>query len=87
MGESHACGVECPNASWDEFESDFYCPILEFRKLESRKDVYQWLPAMLKCYWQAGIQSDDLEFLEAGNFMTSYRYEKHSAFFYSMRGI
>lgn len=75
MGESHADGMDCPNSAWDEIESKLYCSIQHSRKLKLRKDVYQWLPAMVKCYWQTGIQTDDLEFLEAGNFVTSYRYE------------
>lgn len=75
MGKSLAPGIECSNSVWDEIDGGYYCSVQHFRELNLQKEVYKWLPAMIECYWQNGIQSDDLEFLEAGKFVTLYRYE------------
>lgn len=73
-GEFHGPGVECPNSRWNTVLEDFHCPIQHSRALRLREDVYTWLPAMIECYWQNGIKPDDAKFLEAGNFVTLYRY-------------
>lgn len=74
QGESHSSGDECPNSIWDEVMEEFYCPIQHSRALRLRKDVYEWLPAMVEYYWQNRIKPQDAEFLEAGSFVTFYRY-------------
>ena len=74
QGKAHSPGDTCPNSVWDEMMDDFHCPILHSRALSLRKDVYEWLPAMVECYWQNGITPHDAEFLEAGSFVTFYRY-------------
>lgn len=75
QGESHGPGIECPNSRWDTTLEDFHCPIQHSRELRLRQDVYEWLPAMVEYYWQNGIKPDDAKFLEAGSFVTLYRYE------------
>ncbi|KAJ6059706.1 uncharacterized protein N7446_000357 [Penicillium canescens] len=72
-GEKPPPGIECSNSAWDEIEGTYYCSVQHFRELNLQEEVYKWLPAMIECYWQNGIQSDDLEFLEAGKFVTLYR--------------
>lgn len=67
-------GVECPNSRCDAVLEAFHCPIQHSRALRLREDVFKWLPAMVECYWQNGIKPDDASFLEAGSFVTFYRY-------------
>lgn len=73
MGKSHDPNADCPNSAWDEIERTTYCPIQRSRRWELQRDIYNWLPAMRECYWQEGMQFDELEFLENGNFVTQYK--------------
>lgn len=72
MGKSHAPLDTCPNTVYDSFECEHYCVAQELRKFTLQREMLEWLPTMIEFYWQNGIQSDQVEFLETGNFVRQY---------------
>lgn len=72
MGKTHAFVDYCPNTAYDSFENETYCVAERLRKFELQRETLEWLPAMIEFYWQNGIQSDQVEFLENGNFVRQY---------------
>ncbi|KAB8074594.1 hypothetical protein BDV29DRAFT_156478 [Aspergillus leporis] len=73
MGKSHANVLVCPNTVYDKLEGGTYCAAQKSRELTLQQEVYEWLPARIEYYWQNGIHSDQVEFLETGNFVSQYR--------------
>jgi hypothetical protein len=73
MGKSHADVLVCPNTVYDKLEGGTYCAAQKSRELTLQQEVYEWLPARIEYYWQNGIHSDQVEFLETGNFVSQYR--------------
>ncbi|KAH2525014.1 hypothetical protein KXW97_003180, partial [Aspergillus fumigatus] len=51
-----------------------YCVAIHGRELSLRRDNYNFLPSMLEYYWQNGIESKAIEFLQNSEYVTSYRY-------------
>lgn len=63
-GESHDedCGVDCPNAAYNNLNGP-YCKANQVRRLSQQRLDYEWLPSILKFYWQNGVDRDGLAFL------------------------
>jgi hypothetical protein len=72
MGRSHEPTVSCRNEAFDQEANDTYCKVQHIRKLKRQKEGYEWLPSMLDYFWQNGIGSKGVEFLEHTGFIHSY---------------
>ena len=72
MGRSHDPTVICANEAYDTYSSETYCKAQHIRDLELQKEEREWLPSMLDFYWQNGIGSKEVKFLEATGFVNSY---------------
>ncbi|KAJ5377964.1 uncharacterized protein N7496_005373 [Penicillium cataractarum] len=72
MGKGHTPVDICPNTAYDSIDGEPYCVAQELRKRTLQREMLEWLPAMIEFYWQNGIESDQVEFLENGNFVRQY---------------
>jgi hypothetical protein len=72
LGKGHVSLEECPNTARDSFDKEEYCVPQRSREYKQQRETLEWLPAMIDFFWQNGIQSDQIDFLEKGNFMRQY---------------
>ena len=73
MGRSHEPFKSCFNETFDQRPGrDTYCKMQAIMDLEVQKEDHEWLPSMLDYYWQNGIGSKEVKFLEATGFVNSY---------------
>lgn len=56
-------------ARWDSFGSKHYCVWGKLEEFKLERERLEWLPAMIEFFWHNGIQSDQIDFLEKGNFV------------------
>jgi len=73
MGRSHDPTVICTNETYNTSACERYCKARLIRDLELQREGRELLPSMLDYYWQNGISSKEVEFLEITSSINSYK--------------
>lgn len=71
-GESHDDLSSCENTGYEQFDGQPYCRVDRCRRLGYYRDEYKWMPSLLECYWQHGVDAKGLAFLDKIGFVQSY---------------
>ena len=70
-GKSHEGLSSCDNIGGDDFEEPD-CLIDRLRGTGYLRDLYEWMPSLLECYWQHGVDAKALAVLDGMGFVQWY---------------